>query len=148
MNDFNNLNEMLHTANEVCSTILWKSQYNYPDDFTKKNLKLDCNKIFAHLFSIIKELEEYHSKWFVPNVIPTKVKRGLIDPIGSLSKFLFGTLTEEDAKVYNNQFEELQEHNQYQDMIINRQTSLIQSAVNMLNNSLSATNSSVNFLYS
>lgn len=148
MNDFNKLNEMLVSADQVCSTILINANHNYPDDFTRKFLNLDCNKILDQLISIIKELEDYHSKWFISNTIPIRSKRGLIDPIGSLSKFLFGTLAEEDAKVYSSQFEKLQKYNQDQDIIINRQTTLIQSAVNMLNNSLSATNSSVNILYS
>lgn len=142
VHDFQILKEMLSSADQICTNTIDKSKNLYPDNWIATFINLDCKKIIFNLFSIIQDLDEYHSKWFMSNQ-NERSKRGLIDPIGSLSKFLFGTLAEEDAKNYNQQFQKLYDHNLKQDIIITRQTSLIQSAVNMLNNSLSSTNSSI-----
>jgi hypothetical protein len=58
------------------------------------------------------EINEYDTKWFVKvsNNVTKRSKRGLINIIGTASKALFGTLSEDDANYYLEQFQKINLH--------------------------------------
>lgn len=80
---------------------------------------------------MLSNIEEYHSKWFHPQDHSIS-KRGLINPIGNLQRVLFETLDNTDAEYYLKEFESLHENNNLQNSIIKNQTTLIQSAINLM----------------
>lgn len=63
---------------------------------------------------IMSDVEENQVRWFNQ---PKRVKRGVLNIMGSISKALFGTLDDEDAKEYLARFEEFGQQNKIRDQI-------------------------------
>lgn len=106
-----------------------------------------CQTKLNDIFQTLEDINEFHINWFIPkqNKI-MRNKRGLINIIGNIQKTLFGVLSEEDAELYLTEFKRQQEHDKMQDVIIKKQTTLFQSALNMMNSSLSSQSEAIEIL--
>ena len=62
-------------------------------------------------------------------------KRGLLNVVGEISKTLFGTLDDSDAKFYNDQIEMIRANQSQLFEITQRQTSILESTIHLLNTS-------------
>lgn len=100
------------------------------------SVKSDCFIQIDHLRSIFDEMNEYNMDWFMENKNHSRSRRGLINIVGSLMKSIFGTLDSEDAEIYLAKFIELENHNLLQMQFAEEQTTLIQSALNNMNQSI------------
>lgn len=60
-------------------------------------------------------------------------KRGLFNAVGSLSKTLFGTLDENDARAYDEKITKVQQNEDYLLHLIRNHTSIIETTVNIFN---------------
>lgn len=102
----------------------------------------ECETSLHQMDRLMNEINEYDTKWFVKtnNTQIKRTKRGLINIIGSVSKALFGTLSEDDANYYLTQFQNLKSTDVKHSNIIKRQTSLIESAIHTMNVTFSRQN--------
>lgn len=127
-----------------------------------KQLRTKCSTTFAqiqrscsiqveHLEMVLSEINEYDTKWFM-NSTSTRSKRALINMIGSALKTLFGVLSDDDAQLYAEKFEELEYRHLLHLQITEEQTTFIKSAINQINESFSLQNDRIqriiNDLYS
>lgn len=116
------LHSMISLVKEICISIDEKMDNDV-------HYKSGCNQTLMQINDLMLEIEEHHSKWFLPHKIS---KRGIINPIGNLQRALFGTLDNTDAEFYLKEFEILHHNDNLQNSIIKNQTSLIQSTINMM----------------
>jgi hypothetical protein len=58
-----------------------------------------------------------------------RTKRGLFNFIGELSKILFGTMDEDDAKYYNKQIKLFQQNSEDMDALLKQQLSVVRSSL-------------------
>lgn len=119
--DYNSIMEIIRQIPMFCNAMYMK-------------IPSSCKESIEDISKIIEEINESHINWFIPkqNTVQRN-KRGLLNIIGSIQKSLFGVLSEDDAQTYLQEFERQQEHDKLQDAIITKQTTLFQSAVNMMN---------------
>lgn len=102
-------------------------------DDAVKHFENDTNRVFCQntimqAQIILDDSREYSSEWFMKKtVVPTRAKRGLMNFVGSIANALFGVLTEEDSEKYLQLFSELEENQEQQRIIGEKQTSLIKS---------------------
>lgn len=66
-------------------------------------------------------------------------RRGHINVIGEVSKFLFGSLSEMDAIQYLQNFAELERQNKIRDELTSKQTTFIKSTISLLEESYNTT---------
>lgn len=59
----------------------------------------------------------------------SRIRRGLLNIIGSISKTLFGTLDEEDAKFFDSQIQKLKNNQNHLTKLLKEQTSIVQSTL-------------------
>jgi len=63
-------------------------------------------------------------------------KRGVFNFIGELSKILFGTMDEDDAKFYNEQIKLFEQNSEDMDALLKQQLSVVKSSLGAVNNTL------------
>lgn len=71
--------------------------------------------------------------WFVDVRQVKREKRALVNIVGTALRSLFGVLSEEDAEFFMSKIQELEATNSEQIRIMESQTSIIQSAINQIN---------------
>lgn len=96
------------------------------------NLAGSCLDISVRIDAEIAELERSNAIWFQHN--GHRTKRGLINAIGEVSKTLFGTLSEEDAEQYLQNFERLEQQGKIRDQILSKHTTLLESSLSLIEN--------------
>lgn len=107
------------TADNV--TTPWKGYYN---------LAINCGSLHNQIVILTQEIKEYNMEHFRDKQL--RKKRGLLNIIGELSRDLFGTLSQEDANDYIEQFKKLEHNGLLRDQLIHKQTTLIQSNLNLI----------------
>ena len=65
-----------------------------------------------------------------------KRRRGVFNFVGELSKILFGTLDEDDAKYYNDQIKLFERNSEDVDTLLKQQLSVMKSSLGAVNNTL------------
>ena len=65
-----------------------------------------------------------------------KKKRGVFNFIGELSKILFGTMDEDDAKYYNEQIKLFEQNSEDTNTLLKQQLSVVRSLLGAVNNTL------------
>jgi len=63
-------------------------------------------------------------------------RRGIFNFIGELSKILFGTLDEDDAKYYNEQIKLFEQNSEDMNTLLKQQLAMVRSSVGAVNNTL------------
>jgi hypothetical protein len=94
----------------------------------------DCHAFAAYMRSKIKyteQLKDIVIDYLSPNSFRTK--RGIIDFGGDVLKFLFGTLTQSDAKEYNQHINELEKEQKEFLHISKEQMTVLKSAITSFN---------------
>lgn len=133
-----------HLVTYVNLTV-YNEEYDYINEIINQIQKacdvvdhiIQCNYNLEQIKSLMKEIDEYHVNWFIPESYTNRPKRGLANIVGSGQKILFGVLNEDDAQTYLSEFKQIHAHDDIQDKLIKEQTTLLQSAINMMNNSFS-----------
>lgn len=70
-------------------------------------------------------------------------KRSYFDGVGKLSKWMFGTLDSDDAKLYDEQISQLKIKSQKTINVVEKQTSLFRSTIDLLHNSIESHNQNI-----
>lgn len=96
-----------------------------------------CTEISTRIDIEVNELERSNAIWFDHD--GHRQKRGLINAIGEVSKTLFGTLTEEDADQYLENFKNLERQGKTRDEILLRHTTLLESSLSLIEDSRNET---------
>lgn len=65
-----------------------------------------------------------------------RTRRGVINLIGRVSKFLFGTMDDEDAEYYNNKIKQSSDNELELTQLIKEQTSVVQATIRNFNNTI------------
>lgn len=122
--EYDKLKEMINTTENICERLNEKM-------LLYSSWRSGCHQSLEQINNLMNEIEEYHSKWFIsPNI--SRTKRGLINPIGDVAKYLFGVLSNEDAEYYLAEFQQLHHQNNLQNSLIKEQTTLVESVVNLI----------------
>lgn len=90
-----------------------------------------CKQLVLTFSEEIKDLSDRQEQIFTTTI---RNKRGLIDGVGKLSKFMFGTLDAEDAKYYDEEIKKLSKNDQHILNLIKNQTLIVDSTVKILKN--------------
>lgn len=112
---------ILNTRDTTLTAQHWKSFIQHT---------IHCDPIQYQLQTLLAEMQEYNAEHFHES--HTRKKRGLLNIVGEISNSLFGTLSQEDAELYLHHFQQLYDGNQVRDEITQKQTVLLQSAINEL----------------
>jgi hypothetical protein len=122
--------QYIHSTVARADTICKQVIKQYIENKENSNFTPKCDKNIDEINTILNEINEYHSKWFVTKKHRlNRTKRGLF-------KSMLGFLDDEEAKQYLDNFKVIEEQNQNQNMIITKQTTLINSAINTMNNNI------------
>lgn len=124
--EYEKLKSMVNKTEELCLKL--DNYFDYQDN---PNHITGCKQTLNQIDNLMMEIDDYHTSWFLPKHHSIS-KRGLINPIGSVYRFLFGTLDSSDGEYYLKEFESLNQNNNLQNSIIKNQTSLMQSTVNAM----------------
>lgn len=129
--EYYNLQQMVSSVKQVCLQLRTENRTSkFTDIF---NTTEGCGPITEEIDVIMAEIEEYNSRWFYSGKTESnRKKRGLLNIIGEVSKALFGTLSETDSIEYLKEFEKLGKSGALRDQIIRKQTTIIQSSVNLI----------------
>ena len=114
------LNNFIKEAEELCKKLQDKNKPLWEN--TVRIIKKDNLK----LISLLSRLNMMYQA-------PVS-KRGLINAIGSISKTLFGTMDDEDAKTINEQIKMLQDRQQTAEHIAKNQLTVLQATIGRVKN--------------
>lgn len=89
-----------------------------------------CESQISNIKIILRDIDQ-NTEILEPKHL--RNRRGLINAVGSLSKTLFGTLDEEDAKHYDNQIKKLKVNEDHLLELIRSQTIIIDKTINIFN---------------
>ena len=101
------------------------------------NTSVKCLPSLNKLFSYVS-LKLKNNQQIIGNMLgytvssQTRSKRGIINLVGELSKTLFGTLDDNDAKYYDTQIEKLQHNQNHFRDLLKQQTSILKNTVHVL----------------
>lgn len=99
----------------------------------KPNFDLLCSSAVAEVSHLMNDIKLKFSL-IQPKHKPRN-KRALVNVIGTISKSLFGTMDEDDAKFYDKQIEKLKYNENYLLELVKNQTLIIETTTNMFNKS-------------
>lgn len=93
--------------------------------------KLDphCQNVIVQIKNNINQFDENQEKIFR---LTPRHKRGLLNGIGKIAKYVFGTLDEDDAEYYNNQILTLENNDNHLLNLIKNQTTIVDSTVKII----------------
>lgn len=97
---------------------------------TAPDLAAYCIEISNRVDTELAELDRSNAIWFHHD--DHRQKRGLINAIGEVSKTLFGTLTQEDASIYLNNFKILEKQGKTRDEVMLAHTTLLESSLSLI----------------
>lgn len=132
--DYNELNKLIIRLKNECADTFY-------------NVRTECIFSVDHLRDVFSELNEYDLRWFINSTASTRPKRGLLNIVGSTLKTLFGVLDENDAQMYLDQFDLLYDHSEIQAKLALDQTTLVFSAINLMNQSFAEQNDKIQQIY-
>lgn len=115
-------------------------------EFTHSMPSSNCDHVIPQLFGLLEEIREYSSKWFINRDYNTeqryenefrgfrrRKKRGFL---GTITKTMFGTLTEDEGNFYLEQINALKSRNLQQLELSKKQTTVFQDTLKVLNNTM------------
>lgn len=141
--EYNYLHNIIDLATNTCNSVMFYFDKSFRDTQIDVFAPL-CNVTIAQMKDMMEDLDYFHIKWFTndQNLLTNRHKReGPVIPfIGDFMKVVYGTLNEEDARIYMENFEELKKKNMQQDTILKNQTSLINSVLNQIRNNTAFNN--------
>ncbi|XP_031620040.1 uncharacterized protein LOC116338739 [Contarinia nasturtii] len=104
-----------------------------------------CDHTMPQLLNLLDDVREYSAKWFLNHELPSELrfkndfrglrrkKRGLL---GGITKQLFGTLSEDEGVFYMEQINALKSENFQHLLMAEKQTTLFQESLKVLNNTM------------
>lgn len=125
---------------EFCNKI--KSEFTLPMPSST------CDHVIPQLHSLLDEIKEYSTKWFINRDYNAeqryenefrgfrrrrRKKRGFL---GTITKTMFGTLTEDEGTFYMEQINALKSRNLQQLELSKKQTTIFQESLKVLNNTM------------
>lgn len=116
--EMHHLETILGAVETVCTDI--------EKHFVNRTDRSTCRQTIQQVNNMLKDSKEYSSEWFMSKT-KTRTKRGQLNIVGSTAKALFGVLTEDDGKLYIEQFRELEKQQRAQEVIGEKQTTLIKT---------------------
>lgn len=114
-------------------------------EFTHDIPNSNCDHVVPQLHNSLEEIREYSTKWFTDRDYSAesryenefqrlrRKKRGFL---GTMTKSLFGTLTEDEGQFYMEQINALKSRNIQQIDLNKKQTTIFQLTVNVLNHTM------------
>lgn len=107
----------------------------------------NCDQVIPQLYVLLDEIKEYSSKWFMNRDYRTeqryenefrgfrrrRKRRGLL---GTITKSMFGTLTEDEGNFFLEQINALKSRNLQQLELSKKQTTIFQETLKVLNNTM------------
>lgn len=143
--DYTSISEMVQSDKTLFSQVA-----EYLDAMVNSQVQnasqISTTNTIEQLEKMLDSISEHRTKWFTVNFGKKREKRGLINSIGEASKYLFGTLSEEDAQFYLNEFKSLKDKHVLQDSIIKKHTSIMESTINLIKNDILNTNETIQTL--
>lgn len=134
--EYDHIKSMVDHMARACNELI-------SDPIKAENIDVSCGPVFQQIKSMVAQMDEYNVKWFIGS---DRQKRALQNIVGSVSKALFGTLDETDARVYFDEFVRIKSENKIRDRIQKEHTSLIQSLTNLLQESEENTQNQIKIL--
>lgn len=99
-------------------------------NFDESDSKINCIHIVNQMEIMLEDSKDYSSKWFIgDNESHNRKKRGLFDAFGYPLKWITGTLTASDGRMYSDMFKNLEDNQMQQEIIIKKQTSIISNSL-------------------
>lgn len=113
-----------------------------------------CDQTTPQLFNLLEEVREYSTKWFTNNEFSSEsryenefrplrkrsLKRKKRGFLGTIAKSVFGTLSETEGAFYMDQINALKSENVEHMLITEKQTSLFQESLKVLNSTMQSQN--------
>ena len=112
-NDLNNLMTSINNVEKICNELP-------VNDSAQSN----CKMLYSELSHIGDKLIMNNDLIFTM-IGQSRIKRGLIDGIGKLSKFLFGTLDNDDGEFFANKLNEMDKTVNDTTVILEKQTTTL-----------------------
>lgn len=106
----------------------------------------NCDHVVPQLHSLVDEIKEYSTKWFMhrnqesvhryENEFHRRRRRRKRGLLGSITKTMFGTLTEDEGTFYMEQINALKSRNLHQLELGKKQTTIFQETIKVLNTTM------------
>lgn len=135
--EIEHLENTVHKVQKFCDKIRVEFSLAIPNS--------NCDHVVPQLHTALDELREYSTKWFTDRDYNAesryenefrgfrRKKRGFL---GTVTKSLFGTLTEDEGQFYMEQINALKSRNLQQLDVNQKQTTIFRETVNVLNNTM------------
>lgn len=139
--------EVEHLENTVLKIEMFCDQIKA--EFSLANLNANCDHLMPQLHTSLADIREYSTKWFTNRDINAETryendfrgfrrkKRGFM---GTITKSLFGTLSEDEGKFYLEQINTLKTKNIEQLDLNKKHTTIFQETLKVLNNTMQSEN--------
>jgi hypothetical protein len=116
---------------EFCKKITGKSWYHYTDCIAFEQYTKSKNKYIDNLKDLVAE-------YLTTDIQNSnhRMKRGVLNFMGEISKILFGTLTQADAKGYNRHISELEKEQREFLHLAKEQMTVIKTTISSVNSTL------------
>lgn len=114
--------------------ILLRDQIAKIEGICNNSTYIYCESGIKNLKIILDEIDQ-NAEILDPS--HKRSRRGLINVVGTLSKTLFGTLDEEDAKHYDSQIQNLKKNEDHLLELLKAQTLIVDKTVNLFNKTMS-----------
>jgi chromosome segregation ATPase len=128
-------------VSEFCQKIKSKNWYHYTDCGNFEQYKTSKNKYIHNL----KDLVDEYMTTKVQNQ-NRRTKRGALNFVGEVSKILFGTLTQSDAKRYNEHIQEVEKEQEEFLHLSKEQMTIVKTTIASVNSTLQKVNKNENIL--
>lgn len=134
--EFNQIVKSVKDVKNICSVL----EQNYNVDPTTTEHKLpsqfltrECGSTYDQIDLMLDDIKAFNMEWFY-DIPQNRTKRAPLSIVGQVMKAIFGTLTLEDATEYLKKFDTMTKEGQHQRLMIDQQTTLIKSTIQLLNN--------------
>jgi methyl-accepting chemotaxis protein len=126
---------------EFCQKIREKSWYHHTDCAT-------FSQYMASKSKYIDNLKDLVAKYLTVSVQNSsrRTRRGVLNFVGEVSKILFGTLTQSDAKNYNKHIKELEKEQKEFLHLSKEQMTIVKTTITSINSTLQKVNKNENIL--
>jgi methyl-accepting chemotaxis protein len=124
-----NVNDHYRQVILYCQKLEKKAMYHYTD----------CSSFTQYVGTkaqYIDDMKELVLEYLQPEQQSNRRKRGVLDFVGEISKILFGTLTQSDAKEYNEHISQLEKKQKEFLHISSEQMTVIKSAIQSIDSTI------------
>lgn len=135
-NEFTQIEKTVQQLEKMCTSFandLTPDLNLSEDNFVPKSIHLSrqCGSTFTQIQIMLQNIKEFNIDWFyaAPN---KRTKRAPLNIVGSVLRSMFGTLAQEDATMYLQQFQNMAAAGHDRQVQIDQQTTLLKSTMQII----------------